>query len=70
MKRKLKKTDITKTTLTINLTKKVLGTQEIVSTNFKINLQEWIKKTPDEQIEFATAKINPDLEELVDFNWN
>jgi hypothetical protein len=69
MKRKLKKQDITKTTLTISVTKKALDSQEITSTKFTINLQEWIKKTPEEQIALATTKINSEIEELVDFNW-
>lgn len=62
----MKKQDITKTTITIGVTKKQLESGEIVNTKIDgINLQEWIKKSPQEQNEFVESKINKDIEEVV-----
>ncbi len=48
----MQKQDLTKTTITVNFEKKNIKTGKSELGDFTINLQKWIKMTPEEQEQF------------------
>jgi hypothetical protein len=63
----LRKEDIVQSTITINVTRKHTTSADITSLKLKVNLQEWIKMTPDEQDAFCSSKLD-EGEEYVTHN--